>query len=1341
MSEFTHFKETPKKSMRRKPPPEIPEPDVNYRPSRLTGPRPLVPDIDTSFQTSPKPMGPKPFPQDSMPYPVNDPVEGFYEPESPDRKYQVLNHTPQHIPSLKAEALLDTDRELDDITPSNSIKFIEDPASPRNNGSNGGSNSMTNGSNGYNTYHSVSRTPTTPTRALNVPQVSRYPSSSAGSSPGRSPTRPSSRPSRSPTRSVSRSPSPRKGQGRSPSLLYDFDSHDLLNHEIGDYDLVDDMDNYDPFAPGYTPDPYYNDPYYYDDEFNDNESPTSNNVFDYSILPDLPSSPTKKITLNSTFSFVKGDQDFDDEAATLIGRQRTRKKHDALPPVPLDLPPVPLDLPNLPFSSSSLMSRHFATCENVWSLSSIFQWCLNIRTWIHDLFILKTEFKKALVKLLVYHKRDIPLDTIGPNVDQIISSLSRCGAISYDYGTLPDEKGEKSLPTPQETSQETKSSDNKSYPGIILHENVAVSGILTDLTRCYCYDKHHKSEDKLYANKVQMRCLSSRCYLNRVIDYEVQFRNKDVTDIVLGEDWALHWKLSADDIKSLDKNLTKRQSLLFDLLRYEQTFIQRAKCFVETVGPEFVKTVKVLLNPNEIILVHKFDEDVVNPGKELLTIHQKTLFEPLLKVLISNGKFIKDVTDIADIYFNWSQVAKPALLKYMGTVPMIEELLKVPTIKQWVDVHIRTIPTVKKLKVNGPLLFLSTFNSRYQQLPLQLSDIKNQFEPEDGEQISLSKAIEGIKKTSSRVNEMKVHADNIHGLKRIQKQLVWKSTVNAPNINFGSENRRLFYRGDLTRKGDLKINSSVNHIILLDNYLLITERVKNSKSAMINYRVIENPIPIEFLLVEIKDRENPTIELNLTRTLTQSLPQQMALTNNRKSIVEEDQSIYPIKIRYAGHGKYNAFTFSTKSERERGVWIDHLMKARTNLCGRLRKVEPFSFRLISNTCFAYEESNKITKLQECAEQDPIENYASDAHNKLKSLGYSGDIYSLRNSSNHVAFSTVQAGYCFEYHHQQFTMIGLASGVFCSDMSNEWRKIINTVDTTKISVVPEINLVVILSDGSLRYYPLDVLIECYYGYRSTISSVALSHESVSFFEIGKHREIPMLFFAKKRGNSLGATNFKVCIPEVDNDGIFSSFKVVKRFYVQAECLGISIFNTSFAVHTNKGIEILDLDKLVPISIPEIPNDINTNSQSTSPTAKIDSYSKRGKGMTDLELIKKTIYSNTVKPMAMFKLNNNSEFLLAYSDYAIFVNKNGKLSRLSMLKFDFRAKSVGFCNNNFFIVCEEVIEIWSISDFAKGTNRLIQVITGKDIKMINNQDNYMFSLANPKVPGLQLIFELR
>ena len=234
---------------------------------------------------------------------------------------------------------------------------------------------------------------------------------------------------------------------------------------------------------------------------------------------------------------------------------------------------------------------------------------------------------------------------------------------------------------------------------------------------------------------------------------------------------------------------------------------------------------------------------------------------------------------------------------------------------------------------------------------------------------------------------------------------------------------------------------------------------------------------------------------------------------------------------------------------------------------------------------------------------------------------------------------------------------------------------------------------------------------------------------------------MLFFAKKRGNSLGATNFKVCIPEVDNDGIFSSFKVVKRFYVQAECLGISIFNTSFAVHTNKGIEILDLDKLVPISIPEIPNDINTNSQSTSPTAKIDSYSKRGKGMTDLELIKKTIYSNTVKPMAMFKLNNNSEFLLAYSDYAIFVNKNGKLSRLSMLKFDFRAKSVGFCNNNFFIVCEEVIEIWSISDFAKGTNRLIQVITGKDIKMINNQDNYMFSLANPKVPGLQLIFELR
>lgn len=1266
--------------------------NIGRSPRTLKGPQalfdPSINEEEIVSMGTPKPMGPKELPEyyddsmthqfdddDTPPYPISDPVEELISQtnslspfETRSRNNDILNQsltTPTKIPSLYNHTSLSPE-----------LLSGRPPLINRSNSPSPTRNHTFNGRN-------------VPTNSFPRSQTLSIPRNPSPERPGRG--------------ASSRSPSPKKVYGRSPSLMYDFEMPET--YEDNDYEV--DNTYYGEEHVSYE---MYDDEDYYDDG---NESPTSK-LFDFSMLPDLPSSsatgtsPTKRMTLHSAISFIKGPNYVEE-----VNRNATIRKNDALPP-------VPLDLPKLPFASSSLVSSHFSMCENVWSLSKIFQWCLKLRTWLHDLFILKKEFKKALIKLLVYHKRDVPLETLGPNVDQIIATFLKIGAITFNYGTSPDEDGVKPLPVPEEN----KTGASRSNPGVELHDDVEVTGVLVDLTSCYCYEKDHQS-DKLTINGVKLHCASSRCYINRVLDYEIKFRQTDISEIVLGEDWASHWKLTADDLKRFDKNMAKRQSLLFDLLRYEQTFIQRAKVFVEIVGPEFIKTVKILIGSSDVISVNKFDDDILEPGRELLKIHQKSLFEPLLKILISNGKFIKDVVDIGNIYYNWSQVVKPSLLRYIGTMPMIEELMKIQSIKRWVDTNVRDLPKVKELKVNGSLLFISTFNSRYQQLPLQLNDIKSSFEDNDSETLALIKAIEGIKKTATKVNEMKHHADNIHSLRRIQKQLVWGKNIPQININFKSENRHIFHRGDVNRKSDLKISSSANHIVLLDNYLLITERVKSSKNHLVSYRIIELPIPIEFLLVEVKERETPTIELNnLTRNLTSSSP-----TNSPKHESNEDPSVYPFKIRYAGRGKNNSFTFFSRSERDRDIWIESLTKARSNLCLRLSKNEPYGVRLISNTCFAYEEANRINKLPIISPHDLVEPMIKESLNVLNNLGYSGvDIYNFNNASNHVAYSTVLSSASFFFNNTKFTFIGTATGVYCTDMNNEWKRIILVNDTTKISVLPTMNLALMLNGGNLKYFPLDVLIKYYYGKKDLISSVSITNEAISFFEIGIHREIHMLFFAKKKGNS-GSTNFKVYIPETDNDGIFSCFKLVKKFYVQAECFGISIFNSSFAVHTSKGIEILELDKLLPRSIPELP----------FTDKKIDGYTRRSDdNSNDIENIRRLIYSSGSKPLGMFKLNNNSEFILVYNECAIFINKHGKLSRFKILKFDYKAKYINFMNNHLFVVCDEVIEIWSISDFVKGTNRLIQVIIGKDIKMLN--DNLTLSMANPLIPGLQLIVSL-
>lgn len=1186
----------------------------------------------------------------------------------------------------------------------------------------------------------------------------------------------------------SRSPSPNNRYGRSPSLMYP--GNYFPQNEEGDYENEYDNtyfkystqnDSFDGPSPPYPDEvgasrwnsigsgltgrtelsDYVNEPIDYA------ETPASS-YFDYLILPELPPRDTTndrpKVPLNPSISFTNRDPSYG--RAVSISNKR---KDDALPP-------VPLDLPQLPFSASSLLTQHFSCCSNVWSLSSIFEWCVRLRVWLHGQYISQREFKKALIKLLVFHRRDVPIDLIRENVDRIVEVFLKEGAV-VQYSL--DEEKENDVTEGNPEVKKTRKLNNDA--GILMDESVSISGVLVDLTHCYCHDPDHDEESNASEDaRLRLRCYSSQCHLNTVLEYEWRMKNTNIHEMVLGDDWASHWKLTADELNRYDKTLSKRQSLIFDLLRYEQTFIQRAKCFVELVGPEFIKAAQVLVGSHDIVLVNRFEDDVLKPGEELVNVHEKVLFEPLLKILISDGKFIQNVVEISNIYYEWSISAKNALLRYMSTVPMIEDLLSSENVKQWVDVNVRNMSRVKELKVNGPLLFMSTFNSRYQSLPLQLSDIRKLFDTEDAEYAALTKALDGIKKLGSKVNEMKVHADNIYALKRLHKQLFWKNSIVQPNINLSSENRRFHYRGDLLRRGDLKIGTSMNHIILLDNYLFVTEKTRNARSNGFNYKVVENPIPIEFLLFEIKDKEtssSPTVETN-TALLSSPISPETAIGDK-----EEDPLSFAFKIRYAGRGKHNAFTFFARSDRERKEWIAHLTDAKSNLCLRLKKAEPYTLRLISNSNFAYEFNNRVLKLPICAPHDPMEAITADSLLNLKQVGVKGevysaptgkhnivlskvqsvspdslrtfknfgtDIYSLPPGKHTIVYSKVHTVTDFKYRGIQLYFVGLGSGIYCSDLNNAWKKVASGNDISKISVLPELNLVIVLGDRHLRTYMLELLMSIYYGSRESAGAVSLSNEPVVFFSVGRHKGVTMVFYAKKKSGSSGTTNFKVLIPETDIDGVFSTFKVAKKFYVQAECFGISIFNTSFAVHTNKGFEILELDKLLPRSVPEIP-------LLDGPMAKkIDGYSRRlignnsplvaaspGASQTvqlGIEAIKKTIFSAGVRPMGMYKLQNNAEFLLVYNDCAVFTNKHGKLLRFLLLRFEFRAKSVAFRNNHLFLACDEAIEVWAISDAVKGTNRLIQVITGKDVAMVGTDGPLSFSMANPRVPGLQVVFRL-
>lgn len=1009
------------------------------------------------------------------------------------------------------------------------------------------------------------------------------------------------------------------------------------------------------------------------------------NKFDYSILPELPS-------LGESQPYPYNDVMRPIARPDILPRSSTlnSKKHESLPP-------IPLDLPRLPFSSSSLNAQHFATCTAVWSLSEIYGWCLKLKSWLHDSPISHEELRKALIKLVIFHKRSLPIDIINRNVTRILESLYLSNAIT------------------KATSLDLEQQESTEPVSIQFDDLAKVNAVYPELTACYSYFKDHQQEEK--SDKL-LCCYSSRCEINRWIEQKHKLETTKIEDIQLGADWASHWKLAANDI-IFDPVVTKRQSFLFDLIKFEQKFIQRADCFVKVVGPDFIKVATTVAGASLVTSAKKFKEDILVPANELLEVHKSVLMEPLLKLLLAEGRIISDVVSIAQYYTAWSKASTNGLLRYMSVVPMIEDIMHSDVLKLWAESLGRNA-MVKDLKVNGSILLLSTFNSRYQQLPLQLSDIRKTFSDKDVEFTELTRAIDNIKKLGNKVNAMKVHADNIHALRRIEKQLAWKSSVVQPNLNLQSKLRKFFFRGNLTRKGDLKIKAHAVHVIILDNYILLTERLKGARAA--SYKVVENPIPIDFVILETRERETGTLAAMTTPILNSTQTNSKAADHD-----DSDVSTFPFKIRYAGRGKSQAYTFYATSEKERESWFTGVLQARANLLKRVSPLAPYKVEGIECAFFAYDFNDRMLKLPICASNDPLKVISEETNILLKQRGVKTDLYSAANIPNSLVMGRVRCSEKFTYRGIDFHLVGLSAGLYCSDLKNRWKRMLNATNVTKITVLPAFNVILVLANKLLKYYSLPQFVDVYFEKKETISSTMLSNDQIQFYEVGRHREVPTLFLAKKK--NAGVTNFKVFTIETDNNGIMSSFALIKRFYIQAECYGLSVFNTTIAVHTQRGFEILDLQRLQPRTVPEIP-------MQDASSKKIDIYTRKANTQGS-ELIRKALLHNGIKPMGMFKLNNNKEFLLVYNEGAIFVNKSGKLSRNTMIKFDFKPKSAAFQDNELFIVNEEVIEVWSISDQSKGTNMLHQVISGKDIAA-TNCTNLCFVAANPRKVGLQMVF---
>ena len=234
--------------------------------------------------------------------------------------------------------------------------------------------------------------------------------------------------------------------------------------------------------------------------------------------------------------------------------------------------------------------------------------------------------------------------------------------------------------------------------------------------------------------------------------------------------------------------------------------------------------------------------------------------------------------------------------------------------------------------------------------------------------------------------------------------------------------------------------------------------------------------------------------------------------------------------------------------------------------------------------------------------------------------------------------------------------------------------------TQIAVLEDFNLFLLIADKSLIAYHLDVVCP---SDRTAAPAQADSarrapqklsgSRDVGLFAVGRQKDRTLVFYKKRENlNSV----FKVLEPIYQKStekkrgaasllrrGSYEFFREFDEFYIPAECTGMDLFHSSLAVSTARGFEVLTLDKKQPWSVPDLrPAEVQNIAQ----------------------------HIKDQRALAMLRLSDQ-EFLLCFSQCAVYVNKHGEVSRSVIMDFVGNASSAALYGAYLVLFDNDFVEI--------------------------------------------------
>ncbi|KXG50050.1 uncharacterized protein PGRI_060170 [Penicillium griseofulvum] len=945
-----------------------------------------------------------------------------------------------------------------------------------------------------------------------------------------------------------------------------------------------------------------------------------------------------------------------------------------------------LDLPSIPagrrkkFHPAKLSSEQFKKCSEPWALSSLL-------SWIRDLSEDETDLREqtiadAMVALFTHKVPTMNIADAETLAARVVSGMLEEGALVKEEEWVKFGSG-------------------------------TLSGILFQITGTGCYSPRlHLHEMHIEDTDSFGRCYSHHCMrtLKKVnLKAQMMAPQKKI------EDWVTFYKVPKEVWEAHPKKEVDRQNNLHEIVTTEDSYIAQLDVLRELYRDQLAR-----MNPPIIPAkrLPKFLADVFGKVDAVKRVNEDFLLAQLKYRQKEQGPFI---SGFSDIFREWIRKAKNVYIDYAATFPTANYLVRKeaernPHFKQFLN-------QAREHKLSSRLswdTFLKAPITRIQRYTLLLATVHKNMVKDTEEKTNLAQAIEEIKvvalECDNKVGEMNKKADLMELASKLQLRPDMKKEV---ELNLEHLGRQIIHRGELQRPGTRTRFLVDTHAILFDHYLVLAKifTMRDRAVKYERYDISKLPIPMDLLGLESTD-DDPVIKSSVRGVATVTPSQAGAASplahsgsgasggNGTVDNSKDDKILYPFKIKHLGKtGTYTLYAFSAQSRVE---WCQKIIEAKTKHAAALfsQNAEPFRLRVLADTAFAYSDHAPGSK--------SVTIKGTPLHRAIKEVEKQYESSKTRPAA--VCRTAVNCATVFQQPPGRIMCaIGTDYGVYMSELNNPrgWYRAIPITRVTQVAVFEDFNLLLLIADRSLIAYHLDVV--CPASGKASQSSQDSARRApqklsgnreVGFFAAGRLKDRYLVLYKKREGLS---STFKVLEPVLQKSStnksrLFSRrsqtefFRDYDEFYIPAETYRINMFHSSLAISTQKGIEVLTLDKKHSWSVPDFSSNDTQDAHDT-----LHSIANRISGL---------------KPLGMFRLSE-SEFLVAYQQCAVYVNKHGDVSRSVVMEFVGSAHTACLYGKFLILFNEDFVEVRNAMN-----GRLRQVIPGHNVVCIDD---------GSKVPG--------